>query len=221
MTSLAKEKIIVADTQFLVVETLKMLILQDDRYVLAGQAETKQDLFNLLNRVREGVVITDTQTFGYSLPEDLTAIREEFPGMKILVLTNSLSKSDFHTLTKAGIKNIAYKNLDKEEILAAINATIKGKKYYSDEIIEQYIGLDVSRLGIDEPRGLTASEIEIVRMIASGLTTKEIASKRIISSHTVSTHRKNIFRKVGISNASELTLYAIKAGWIENIEYYI
>lgn len=221
MTALAKVRIILADTQFLVIEALKMLILQDDHYVLAGHAESKQDLFNLLNRVRGGVLITDTQTFVYSLPEDLRAIREEFPGMKILVLTNSLSKSDFHMLTKAGIKNIAYKNLDKEEILAAINATIKGKKYYSDEIIEQYIGLGISRLDIDEPRGLTASEIEIVRMIASGLTTKEIASKRIISSHTVSTHRKNIFRKVGVSNASELTLYAIKAGWIENIEYYI
>lgn len=221
MTALAKEKIILADTQFLVVETLKMLILQDDRYVFAGHAETKQDLFNLLNRFREGVIITDTQTFNYSLPEDLKTIREEFPSMKILVLTNSLSKSDFHALTKAGIKNVAYKNLDKEEILAAISATVRGKKYYSDEIIDQYIGLGISKLEVEEPRNLTASEIDIVRMIASGLTTKEIASKRIISSHTVSTHRKNIFRKVGVSNVSELTLYAIKAGWIENIEYYI
>lgn len=221
MTAPAKEEIILADTQFLVVETLKKLILQGDRYALAGLAESKQDLFYLLGKFRKGVLITDTQTFGYSLPEDLRTIREEFPGMKILVLTNSLSKSDFHILTKAGIKNIAYKNLDKEEILSAISSTFKGKKYYSDEIIDQYIDLADSRLSIDEPRNLTTSEIEIVRMIASGLTTKEIASKRIISSHTVSTHRKNIFRKIGVSNASELTIYAIKAGWIENIEYYI
>jgi len=221
MTAPAKEEIILADTQFLVVETLKKLILQGDRYALAGLAESKQDLFYLLGKFRKGVLITDTQTFGYSLPEDLRTIREEFPGMKILVLTNSLSKSDFHILTKAGIKNIAYKNLDKEELLSAISLTFKGKKYYSDELIDQYIDLGDSKLNIDEPRNLTASEIEIVRMIASGLTTKDIASKRIISSHTVSTHRKNIFRKVGVSNVSELTLHAIKAGWIENIEYYI
>ncbi|MEI7423054.1 MAG: response regulator transcription factor [Prolixibacteraceae bacterium] len=221
MTAPSKEKIILADTQFLVVETLKMLILQEDRYAFAGHAESKQDLFYLLGKFREGVLITDSQTFGYSLPEDLSTIREEFPGMKILVLTNSLSKSDFHLLTKVGIKNIAYKNLDKEELLSAISLTFKGKKYYSDELIDQYIDLGDSKLNFDEPRNLTASEIEIVRMIASGLTTKEIASKRTISSHTVSTHRKNIFRKVGVSNASELTLYAIKAGWIENIEYYI
>ena len=58
-------------------------------------------------------------------------------------------------------------------------------------------------------------------MIANGLTTKEIATKRIISNHTVSTHRKNIFKKIGVSNASELIIHAIKAGWIDNIEYYI
>lgn len=221
MTAPAKEKIILADTQFLVVETLKMLILQDDRYVLAGHAESRNELFNLLRKTVKGVLITDSSTFDFSLPDDLRTIREEFPDMKILILTNSVSKADFHALTKAGIKNIAYKDLDREEILSAISSTIKGKKYYSDEIIDQYIDLGDNKLNIEEPTNLTSSEIEIVRMIASGLTTKEIASKRIISSHTVSTHRKNIFRKSGVSNASELTIYAIRAGLIENIEYYI
>lgn len=221
MTAKTKYHIILADSQFLVVETLKLLIQQDERYSLAGHAETKTDLFNILKKFNEGVLITDSQTFGYNLPGDLKSIMEEYPGMRILVLTNSVSKSDFHALTKLGIKNIAYKNLDKEEILAAISSTAKGKKYYSDEIIDQYIDLTDNRLNTEEPRNLTASEIEIVRLIANGQTTKEIASKRIVSSHTISTHRKNIFRKVGVSNASELTLYAIKAGLIENIEYYI
>ena len=68
---------------------------------------------------------------------------------------------------------------------------------------------------------MTVSEIEIVKMIANGLTTKEIASKRNISHHTVNTHRKNIFRKLEVTNASELIILAIKSGWIDNIEYYI
>lgn len=221
MSAPKRENIILADNQFLVVETLKMLILQEDRYYLAGHAESKPALYQLLNKYRDGVLIIDIMTLDNSVPEDLRTIREEFPGMKILVLTNSVTKSEFHTLTKAGIKNIAYKNLDKEEILSAISSTAKGKKFYSDEIIDQYIDLGDNKLNFDEPKNLTASEIEIVRMIASGLTTKEIASKRNISSHTVSTHRKNIFRKADVSNVSELTLYAIKAGWIENIEYYI
>ena len=74
---------------------------------------------------------------------------------------------------------------------------------------------------IEDPKYLTVSEIEIVKLIADGLTTKEIASRRNISYHTVNTHRKNIFKKVEVSNASELIMHAIKAGWINNIEYYI
>ena len=53
------------------------------------------------------------------------------------------------------------------------------------------------------------------------MTAKEIAVKRNLSVHTINTHRKNIFRKLAVTNASELIMVAIKAGWIDNIEYYI
>ena len=132
-----------------------------------------------------------------------------------------VSKNEFLWLSKIGIKNVVYKNVDKEELSTAIQATIKGKKFYSDEILDLYLELGENKFIPDEPKKLTASEIEIVRMIANGLTTKEIAAKRNISNHTVSTHRKNIFKKIGVTNASELIIHAIKAGWIDNIEYYI
>ena len=78
-----------------------------------------------------------------------------------------------------------------------------------------------SKYALEEPKNLTASEIEIVKLIADGKTTKEIAAHKSISIHTVNTHRKNIFRKLGVTNVSELIIQAIKAGWINNIEYFI
>lgn len=215
------DNVIIADSQFLVVETLKNLIQKDERYLLSGIVESKLDLFDLLEKTKDGLLITDFSTIDYSSIEDLKTIKEEFPQFKVLVLTNNLSKNEFLTLTKLGIKNIANKNVDRDELLSAIQATVKGKKFYSDEIIDLYLDLSENKYTVEEPKNLTASEIEIVRMIANGLTTKEIASKRIISYHTVSTHRKNIFKKIGVSNASELIIHAIKAGWIDNIEYYI
>ncbi len=68
---------------------------------------------------------------------------------------------------------------------------------------------------------LTASEIEIVKLIAEGMTTKEIASRKNVSFHTIMTHRKNIFRKARVNNASELVMFAIRAGIIDTIEYQI
>lgn len=73
----------------------------------------------------------------------------------------------------------------------------------------------------EETHHLTTTETEVVKLIAEGKTTKEIAAQKNISFHTVMTHRKNIFRKLGVNSSSELIMYAIRAGWIDNIEYYI
>lgn len=215
------ENIIVADSQFLVVETLKKVIGEDERFLLAGVASSRYDLFKLLEKTKSGLLITDIETIDYDGLDDLKIIKDEYPQIKLLVLTHSVSKSEFLTLTKLGIRNIVYKNADKEELWSAIRATLKNKKYFSEEIIDLYLEINENRHLVEEPRTLTPSEIEIVRMIANGLTTKDIASRRNISSHTVSTHRKNIFKKIGVTSASELIIHAIKAGWIDNIEYYI
>lgn len=221
MNATAFNNVIIADSQFLVVETLKRVIGGDDRFVLAGVAGTRYELTNLLETIPDGLLIVDIYTLDFTGLDDVQVIRDKYPDIRILILTNAITKAEFQALTKLGIKNIIYKNVDKDELLSCIQAALKGKKFYSEEIIDLYLDLSQSKYAVDEPKNLTTSEIEIVRMIANGLTTKEIASKRNISLHTVGTHRKNIFKKVDVSSASELIIYAIKAGWIDNIEYYI
>ena len=221
MSTNKTDNIIIADSQWLVVETLKALISSEEQFWLSGTVETRNELFHLLGKNRTGLLITDIATMDYDGLSDLKLIREDFPQTRILVLTNMLSKTEFLTLTKFGIKNIVYKNVDRDELMSAIQAALKGKKFYSEEIIDMYMDINEIKYPEEEPKNLTASEIEIVKLIANGLTTKEIADKRNISYHTVSTHRKNIFRKIEVSNASELIMHAIKAGWIDNIEYYI
>lgn len=215
------DNVIIADSQYLVVEALKSLIGIDERYFLAGIADTQTDLFKLLDNAKSGILITDFSNIDYDGLDGLKNVREKYPHISILILTNTITKTEFAGLTRVGIKNIIYKSADKEEIFNAIESTLKGKKYYSDEILDLFLDLNENRYAIEDPKHLTSSEIEIVKLIADGLTTKEIAARRNISYHTVNTHRKNIFRKVEVSNASELTMLAIKSGWIENIEYYI
>lgn len=221
MSQKKTDNIFIADSQFLVVETLKRLISEQEAFELRGIAGTKSDLLQMLGRYGTGLLLTDIATMDYDGLADLKRIREEYPGISILVLTNYIGKMEFLSLTKYGIRNILYKNAGRDELFSAIRATLKGRKFYSPEIMYMYLdGSSVKSPG-DESGQLTASEIEIVRLIANGLTTKEIADRRNVSVHTVSTHRKNIFRKIEVSSASELIMHAIKAGWIDNIEYYI
>jgi len=213
--------VIIADSQFLVVQALKSLIGADKRYHLTGIASSRNDLYKLLGNGGGNLLITDFANIDYDGIDDLKNIREKYPLISILVLTNSITKTEFATLTKMGIKNIIYKTADKDEIFSAIEAALKSKKFYSDEILDLFFENNETKYIPEDPKYLTVSEIEIVKLIADGLTTKEIATRKNISHHTVNTHRKNIFRKVEVSNASELIMHAIKAGWINNIEYYI
>jgi DNA-binding NarL/FixJ family response regulator len=214
-------KILIADTQFLVVKSLKMLLESDHRFVVSAVVNSKFELFKVLEHELCGLLITDFNLIDFDSLDDLQRIKRTFPNIAILILTNSISKTEFTELSKIGIKNIIYKTADREEILAAVDAAVKGKKYFAEEILDMILEQGDSRQIPEEPTHLTNSEIEIVRLIAGGLTTKEIANQKNISFHTVNTHRKNIFRKMGVSNTSELIILAIKAGWIDNIEYFI
>ena len=220
-TNNSSKKIIIADSQFLVVETLKTLLGADERFIVAGIVNSQTELLKVLENGLCELLITDFSLIDYDSIDDLRKIKQKFPHITILILTNSISKTEFAELSKIGVKNIIYKTADRDEIFSAIEAALKGKKYYSEEILDIILELGESKSAPEEPTHLTSSEIEIVRLIAGGLTTKEIANQKNISFHTVNTHRKNIFRKMGVSNASELIMHAIKAGWIDNIEYFI
>ena len=213
--------LIIADSQFLIVQALRSLIGADKRYTLAGVAASRHELDKFLENGRGNLLITDFANIDYDGIGDLKIIRENYPQLPLLILTNSITKGEFAALTKIGVRNIIYKTADKEEIFSAIESALKSKKFYSDEILDLFFENNDNKYIPEDPKYLTASEIEIVKLIADGLTTKEIAIRKNISHHTVNTHRKNIFRKVEVSNASELIMHAIKAGWINNIEYYI
>ena len=220
-TNNSSKKIIIADSQFLVVETLKTILGGDERFIVAGVVNSRIELLKVLENGLYDLLITDFSLIDYDSIDDLLKIKQKFQHITILILTNSISKTEFAELSKIGVKNIIYKTADRDEILSAVDAAFKGKKYYAEEILDMILEQGDNKSVPDEPTHLTSSEIEIVRLIAGGLTTKEIATQKNISFHTVNTHRKNIFRKMGVSNASELITHAIRAGWIDNIEYFI
>jgi len=217
----SSKKIVIADTQFLVVETLKTILSADERFFVTGIVNSQTELIKVLENELCGLLITDFSLFDYDSIDDLRRIKIKFPNISVLILTNLISKAEFTELSKIGIKNIIYKTAERDEIISAVDAALRGKKYYADEILDLILELGENKAVPEEPTHLTSSEIEIVRFIAGGLTTKEIATQKNISFHTVNTHRKNIFRKMGVSNASELIMQAIRAGWIDNIEYFI
>ena len=213
--------ILIADSQFLITESLNVILQEEENYVVKQIVCNKYDLLKALCAIPINLLIVDFSLIDFESFSDLKELKREYPQLHILILTNIVSKNDLIEYNNIGIKNILFKSADKDELFTALEATLKGKQYYSGDLLDMLFELNEKKFSSEETGQLTASEIEIVRLVAEGLTTKEIAIRKHISFHTVATHRKNIFRKLGVTNASELLMYAIKAGIIDTIEYHI
>ncbi len=216
-----RPKIVIADTQFLAVDSLVHLIEREDKYILCGIADSRYSLVKLLQINSPDLLITDFSMFDYENPGDLRSIMSDFKDMAVLILTNQLIQADLDQFLKSGITNISLKTDGCAELVSSIDMAIRKKKRFSDQVLEMIIDSGGKKNSPSGPSGLTHSEIDIVRLISEGYTTKEIALKKHISFHTVMTHRKNIFRKLEINNVSELIMFAVRKGLIDNIEYYI
>jgi len=220
-TTRDKRPVIIADSQFLVTETLRHLLEGEGFFRVAGITASKAEVVKLCRNEPDALIIIDPQNCDILRAEELASLQTFSPDRAILVLTHTVTPGLVKAYSKAGIRNVILKNAGKEEILEAVSAACAGKKYYSGEIIDLLLaGSGTVSPALHHFR-LTETEKEIVRLIAYGCTTKEIAGRKNISFHTVVSHRKNIFRKLGVSHVSELVLFASRNGLTESPEYYI
>jgi DNA-binding NarL/FixJ family response regulator len=213
--------ILIADDQFLITEALQKILSEIEGFTIAGVLQSANDLDKFMQNNPPDVLILDISILVLKGIQYLGEIKGKHPGIAIVVLSNHISSHEINSLNRTGINNILYKTAEKHEIFEAIHAAIKGKKYYSPEIVDMLLESREKKDSPGEAGSLTVSEKDIVVLIAKGMTTKEIAMQKNVSFHTVNTHRKNIFRKLAINNVSELLMIAMKNGIIDAIDYYI
>ncbi len=211
--------IIIADLQYLTRMALERIIAE--KFSVSGTIGSKNELIEFLGHIEAELLIIDYNLFGIDYIRELAELKKKFPSLRILICVNDVNYGEIKNLSAIDINNIILKSVDEDELMTALDFTLKGKNYYSQDILSLALVKNNEDQGLDETAHLTSTEIEIVRLITKGMTAKEIATFKNISFHTVMTHRKNIFRKIRVNNVSELMIYAIKKGWIDNIEYYI
>lgn len=216
-----KLKILIADSQFLIVESLVHLLEDEKKYILCGIADNRYALIKLLQLNPPDLLITDFNLIDYDSPDDLKSLTKDNKNFSVLILTNQLTQGELGKLLKSDFKNISLKTDERKDLLLSIEMAVKKKKYFSDQILDMLLELSEDCNKPAGSSGLTQSETEIVKLIADGYTTKEIAEKKHISVHTVMTHRKNIFRKLEVNSISELTKFAIRNGLTDILDYNI
>jgi DNA-binding NarL/FixJ family response regulator len=181
--------------------------------------EDKTELMEQLKLVPHSVVVLDYTLFDFNDASELLIFVQRFTQVHWVLFSEDLSV-DFIRLVLASSQQISIlmKDSPLAEIKAALKYATENRRFICQHTTEQLLSNDNEQ---HEQVKLTKTETEILKDIALGLTTKEIAEKRFSSFHTVNTHRKNIFRKLGVNNVHEATKYALRAGLIDAAEYYI
>ena len=150
---------------------------------------------------------------------ELQIISQRFPRSQWLLFSEDLSLDFIRTVAASSAQmGVVLKESPLGEIRQALHLAARHQRYICQRVSELLLAPPPAKT---ERTPLTPTETQILRDIALGLTTREIAQKRFSSFHTVNTHRKNIFRKLGVNTLHEATKYALRAGLVDSAEYYI
>lgn len=178
----------------------------------------KQALVAALKEWGSGIVILDYALFDLKGVEELLILSDRFPGVRWLLFSHELSENLIRRLSGESTIGMMLKENSGEEINVALKCALKGERF----LCHQITNLLLTEAKTSQTQSvLTPSEVEILRLIAQGKSVKEIAVLRHSSIHTIITHKKNIFRKIEVNNIYEATKYALRAGLVEMMEYYI
>lgn len=210
-------RFLLADNQFITEVGLRWLIRQTYADALIREVANKRTLLAVLSEGKTSVVILDYTLCDFREVEELLVINKRYPAVHWILFSAELGEPLIRRLSIEPAFSLLLKESSAEEIRAALAAALSGKLFHC-HAIESLLTCHPQP---KEEVALTPTEREVLRLIASGKSVKEIAALRNSSVHTIITHKKNLFRKLEVNNIYEATKYALKAGMIELVEYYI
>ncbi|WP_339784850.1 MAG: response regulator [Imperialibacter sp.] len=195
-------RIIIADDHQLFRNGLRALLQAQESVEIVGEAETGEALLHQLTTTKADIILLDISLPDKSGLDILPLVREKYPDTKCIMLTMHEELQYVKESLKKGASGYLLKDTSENELREAIRGVYLGKRHFKNKISELLLE-DMSGPGSPSPI-LSEREIEIVKMVAEGKITKEIADKLFISVRTVETHRSRIMKKLGAANASEM-----------------
>jgi DNA-binding NarL/FixJ family response regulator len=182
----------------------------------------KSEMIQLLVENPDSLLILDYTLSDFESVNELVILQLRFEKANWILFSDELSDDFLRILLlNTNSFSILFKDSSESEIISALKESIKGNRYICNHASNILIDSTRNQNKLQTKQVLTITEQEILKEIALGKTTKEIASKRNVSIHTIMTHRKNIFRKIEVNNIHEATKYAMRAGIVDLAEYYI
>ena len=196
-------KIILADDHPLIREGFKAILKKNKDFEVIGEAENGKELIRLLSEVTPDILLLDItmpQLNGLDAIGQFTKVR---PDLKFIILTMHEEREYVLNSIKIGASGYLLKNIEREELERAIKRVHEGGKYFSPSV-SNILAESIIKSDKEEITEISPREQEVLRYVADGNSTKQIASILKISDRTVESHRINLLKKLRVHNTAEL-----------------
>lgn len=214
--------IILADNQDITNAGIRYLLQNNADVTEIIEANHKKELLKLMTEKPESLVILDYTLYDFESVNELIFLQSRFEHVDWILFSDELSDEFLRLLLfNTNSFSVLMKDSSIEEIGTALKEAFRSNRYICNHVSNLLLDATKTMSKAHSKQILTPTEQEILKEMALGKTTKEIAAKRHVSAHTIMTHRKNIFRKIEVNNVHEATKYAMRAGIVDLAEYYI
>jgi len=204
--------LLLADDHNIILDGITDMLHSDSELQVVSTANNGAEVLEKLKLASYNIILLDINMpimDGMRCAEEILKL---YPTQKIMMLTMNEEKSIIEKMISIGVKGFLLKTTEKEELINAIKTVHSGKDYFSSDVTKLLISKKEtetsSSLGIIA--NLTEREVEIIKHIANGLSSNEIAEQLFISPRTVETHRNNIIKKLGVNNVAGVVRFAFQ-----------
>jgi DNA-binding NarL/FixJ family response regulator len=213
-----QKRIVIAEDHTIIREGLKALLTMDPNFLVVGEAKDGREAVQCIGNTKPDILLIDLSMPKMSGIDAIKEIKRRFPAVKILVLTVHEEEEYIHETLQSGADGYVLKDSSYNELERAIKIVLMGKPFLSpnvsEKVIEGYLEGQKSDRQTSRLDSLSQREREVLKLIAEGFKTREIADNLCISLRTAETHRRNLMKKLRIKNIAALTVYAMEKGLI-------
>ncbi|MFM1875991.1 MAG: hypothetical protein RL266_1728 [Bacteroidota bacterium] len=210
---MSRIRLLLVDDHQIVLDGIKALLDGLDGFDCVATADNGQKALDLLKVFPVDVVLMDIDMPIMNGMDATRIIKKEYPNVKVISLTQHSERGMVKRLLDCGSDGYLLKNIAQDELTSAIRKVNAGENAFSEEVAMSLAGKVVEKNANGVEIELTEREIEILSLIAEGLSSKQIGDKLFISPRTVDTHRTNLMNKLDIHNIAGLIRFAFKNGY--------
>jgi NarL family two-component system response regulator LiaR len=205
-------RVVVVDDQALIRSGIKAIFERGTEVQIVGEAADGASALRVVRRLRPDVVLMDLMMPGMNGAEATRAITDAGPGTRVLVLTSFASDDDVFPAIKAGAAGYLLKDSEPRELMRAIRQVHRGQPVLHSTMAHRVLR-ELNRPATRTAASrLTSRELDVLRLVARGLSNHEIADELVLGETTIRTHVSNILDKLQLESRTQAALYALREG---------